>query len=165
MLASSRIADLPPTGETVMDTDRRITLAAAAETDPATARFDPETVLPQQFFTQASSAMQSGEKRLMVAILGDAIATYLKYARSSAPKAHGLFAEAADWIESRDQTWPFSFERICEWLDLDPERLRQRLRTQGGSPLPRWHRTPVVTRCRMRTRRAPTALAAARPSS
>ena len=124
MLASSRVTVLPSPEEAVVDTDRRIALAAAAETDPATARFDPESILPQQFFAGGSGAMLSGEKRLMVAILGDAIATYLKYARSTAPKARGLFAEAREWIESRDQTWPFSFERICEALDVEPDRLR-----------------------------------------
>ena len=34
---------------------------------------------------------------------------------------------AASWLESTDRGWPFSFENICEALDVDPGALRRRL--------------------------------------
>jgi hypothetical protein len=37
-------------------------------------------------------------------------------------------ARAQRWIEARDRDWPFSFERICEALDIEPDDLRRRLR-------------------------------------
>jgi AraC-like DNA-binding protein len=37
-------------------------------------------------------------------------------------------ARARRWIAARDRDWPFSFERICEALDVDPDHLRRRLR-------------------------------------
>src|SRR5437773_1794600 len=37
--------------------------------------------------------------------------------------------EAGDWSESPDRSWIFSFERICEALDLDAECIRCGVRT------------------------------------
>jgi|SRR5215470_5163103 len=138
-----------------MDTHDELVVEETLEVERATKSFDPETVLPLQFFPSAASASMPGEKRLMVAVLGDAIDTYLKHGRSQSFRARGLFAEAAEWIESRDTTWPFSFERICEALDLDPTQVRRLIRARAADATPRkaWHRAPVVTRCRMRTRR------------
>ena len=41
---------------------------------------------------------------------------------------------AAAWVTSTDRGWPFSFENICEALDVDPCRVRQELQRGVGSP-------------------------------
>ena len=62
----------------------------------------------------------------MCAVLEDAIECL---AGHGAPRQLGprLAAQARAWIEDHDREWPFSFENICETLDLDAERLRTRL--------------------------------------
>jgi hypothetical protein len=34
---------------------------------------------------------------------------------------------AAAWLTSTDRGWPFSFENICEALDMDPGTVRRQL--------------------------------------
>jgi hypothetical protein len=60
-----------------------------------------------------------GELRLMAAVLEDAVNVLRKRPRSRAGR------EAREWMASRDTTWPFSYERICEALDLDPNTVRR----------------------------------------
>jgi hypothetical protein len=60
-----------------------------------------------------------GELRLMAAVLEDAINIIRKRPRSRAGR------EAREWLASRDASWPFAYERICEALDLDADRVRR----------------------------------------
>jgi hypothetical protein len=60
-----------------------------------------------------------GELRLMAAVLEDAINIIRKRPRSRAGR------EAREWLASRDATWPFAYERICEALELDADRVRR----------------------------------------
>jgi hypothetical protein len=60
-----------------------------------------------------------GELRLMTAVLEDAVYVLGKRPRSRAGR------EAREWMTSRDTTWPFSYERICEALDFDPDTVRR----------------------------------------
>lgn len=64
-----------------------------------------------------------GERALMLAVLTDAIRCLDGHGR----EGQLLKAEARCWLASRDQRWPFSFERICDVLDLDPETIRKRV--------------------------------------
>ena len=66
-----------------------------------------------------------GELRLMAAVLEDAIHVLRKRPRSRAGR------EAREWLHSVDRSWPFSFERICEALSLEPEYIRMGLYRQG----------------------------------
>jgi len=65
------------------------------------------------------------ERRLMLAVLEDAIRTLLLARRTAVPRKR-LMRELA-WVESTSQTEPFAFESICDVLGLDPGYLRQRL--------------------------------------
>ncbi len=60
-----------------------------------------------------------GEMRLMAAVLEDAISVLRKRPRSRAGR------EAREWMLSRDTSYPFAYERICEALDLDPDGVRR----------------------------------------
>ena len=35
--------------------------------------------------------------------------------------------EARGWVNSRDTSWPFAFERICEAFEIDAEHVRRQL--------------------------------------
>jgi len=104
--------------------------------DPLPPPFEPRTLMPAQFFTRRDRAnAQNSIRRLMCAILEDAVNVYANEVGSSQPSR--TFRETRRWLDSNDRTWVFSFLRICEALDLDPQRVRARVRTrrrhQGGA--------------------------------
>jgi len=72
---------------------------------------------------------QVGELRLMAAVLEDAINILRKRPRSRAGR------EAREWLGSRDASWPFAFERICDVLDLDADSVRRQI--ANGRHVPR----------------------------
>jgi len=90
---------------------------------------EPDVVLPSQFLAGRSRETRCpGERRLMAAVLEDAIRVYQQEAGSRNRRRQRLFRETEEWIESTDKSWPFSFERVCEVLRLDPDYLRRGLR-------------------------------------
>jgi len=90
--------------------------------------FEPDTLLPSQFFDRLRGRERRGEWRLMVAILEDAVNVYLKQAAATDPHQCQLFEEAEEWIETHDRQYVFSFESICDALGLDPDYVRGGLR-------------------------------------
>jgi hypothetical protein len=86
-----------------------------------------ETILPVQFHGSGFSAHLQPEKRLMLAVLEDAVTTYQRYAISTQRDEREDFAEVVRWFTAADQRWPFSFRNICEALGLEPDRLRHGL--------------------------------------
>lgn len=63
----------------------------------------------------------------MFAVLDDAIEGYKRYLKSSTKKGQNRFREAEEWIDRRDKLWLFSFDNVCEALDIDPEYMRRGL--------------------------------------
>jgi hypothetical protein len=95
--------------------------------------FEPDTLLPEQLVLPGRQAVQ-GERLLMLAVLEDALDCYRKCRRSRDHATRLLFDETRAWVESRDRDTLFSFESICEALDIDPDYLRRRLHeTSDGS--------------------------------
>src|SRR4029450_1550876 len=94
--------------------------------------FEPWALLGTQW-TGARMQRASGERRLMAAVLADAIRLYLKYAHSLTVGGRREFRETADWVESLDRRELFGFQSICETLGIDTERLRVRLRVLAAS--------------------------------
>jgi hypothetical protein len=88
----------------------------------------PDAMLPQQFFAALHGRGDlSAERRLVVAVLEDALHCYLKYADSENPKQRQLFLEAEEWILGDHPTWFFSFPNVCDTLGLDPDYVREGL--------------------------------------
>ncbi len=103
---------------------------AATQTDNGLPRlFEPNTLLPSQFFTalQRRSA-RTPEQRLMFAILFDAVSVYCREREPATSKERRILRETSRWITSNDRTWVFSFLRVCEALDLDASYIRRGLR-------------------------------------
>jgi hypothetical protein len=91
--------------------------------------FQPDTLLPSQYFDRIRrKASVDGERRLMVAILEDAVDVYRKQAAARDRKRRQLFDDAEAWIESADTSWIFSYENICDVLGIDSAYLRNGLR-------------------------------------
>jgi hypothetical protein len=67
------------------------------------------------------------EKKLMLAVLDDAIACFQKYAFARDRKRKVLFQEAENWVQDTNSDWPFSFANVCEILGFGPDYLRRGL--------------------------------------
>jgi hypothetical protein len=90
------------------------------------AMFQPDTLLPSQFFAALrQKGLVEGEKRLMAAVLADAVECYMKQLDSLEPRGRQLFEDAEAWIFTENKAWFFSFDTICEILNLDPAYIRQ----------------------------------------
>lgn len=90
--------------------------------------FQPDTILADQYFGELRrKAHLDPEKALMLAVLEDAITCFQSHLLAKDRKGQAIFQEAEEWIWERDGDWPFSFESICEALDLNPEYLRKGL--------------------------------------
>ena len=57
-----------------------------------------------------------GERRLMLAVLEDAVSCFQKYAGATRPRNKRLFQEAEEWFMDEEASWVFSFEAICTVL-------------------------------------------------
>src|SRR5262245_27410446 len=126
--------DLPRTSSVA-----RVPWKPFVDHDPMTDVFEPWTVLPQQLIDGARAEC-SGEKRLMAAVLTDAIHVYLKYRGARVGQGALLFREADRWIHSVERGWLLSFENVCDVLQIDAGRLRRALANHapadGQRPLP-----------------------------
>ena len=71
--------------------------------------------------------IHEGEKELMMAVLQDAVECFQTYVLATKPREKRLFQEAEDWILEKNSDWFFSFENICETLQLHPDYIRQGL--------------------------------------
>ena len=68
------------------------------------------------------------ERKLMFAVLVDAIQTYQKFAGSKSFRGKALYEEEEAWFWSEDSDGVFSFTDICEVFGLNPAFFRWRLR-------------------------------------
>ena len=101
-----------------------------------TSLFQPDTLLPDQYLeTFRRKLYLEPEKKLMLAILEDAIACFQKYAFARDSKGKALFSEAEQWIREGTAGGIFAFDSVCEVLGLNPSYLRQGLVTWKKSAL------------------------------
>jgi len=108
--------------------------------------FQPDTLLPSQFFDRVRRRTEhDGERRLMIAVLEDAVDVYRKQAGARDPRGEQLFQEAEAWIDDPDRTWLFSFQNICDVLDIDADYLRRGLRAWKQRVRSGGHRGQVVS--------------------
>jgi hypothetical protein len=93
-----------------------------------------------------TSAERSGEHRLMLAILEDAVVIFVK-GLSGAPVNRSEARAARAWLESRDRSLPFAFECICDRLGFDSGYIRRGLQvmhTTGAAATTRFVRRHCV---------------------
>ncbi len=91
--------------------------------------FEPDTLLPVQYFeAMRKKHLLEGEKRLILSVLEDAIECFMKCIDASTSKGQRLFRDADEWIAHEDKRWVFSFDNVCDMLDINPEYMRMGLR-------------------------------------
>ena len=128
-----------------------------------TSLFQPDTLLPEQFLdTFRRKLYLEPEKKLMLAILEDAVACYQKYICARDSKGRALFHETEQWIEEGGDAI-FAFNSVCEVLGLDPNYLRHGLRRWKANALPQQSHAKVYE-LTPRTRKGHRQVAAARRS-
>lgn len=117
--------------------DISIEVQAQAQTDDRlAATMEPESYLPSQHFTRSDNGPGAGVKRMMIAMLEDAIDVYRKHANTRGGKHERAFREAERWFELSDRSWLFSYESVCDTLGIDANRLRRALASWRASQKP-----------------------------
>jgi hypothetical protein len=99
-----------------------------AQSDRAGARFDPSAVLlPEQLDPRVREDL-GGSRALMLAVLEEAIQCLDGDATATvAGKRAREASRARQWVRTRDPSLLFSFESVCEILDIESEPLREAL--------------------------------------
>jgi len=93
------------------------------------ALFEPDTLLPIQYFeAMRRKHLLEGEKRLILSVLGCDRKCFMKCIDASTSKGQRLFRDADEWIAHEDKRWVFSFDNVCDMLDINPEYMRTGLR-------------------------------------
>ena len=91
--------------------------------------FEPDTLLPIQYFeAMRRKHLLEGEKRLILSVLEDAVECFMKCIDSATNKGQRLFRDADEWINLEDKRWVFSFDNVCDMLDINAEYMRAGLR-------------------------------------
>ena len=86
---------------------------------------EPDAFLPSQFYgTGGLSRKLEGEKRLMIAILKDAVECLDKYRGARSGSGRSQYENALEWVQDKGTDWLFSFTNICDLLGFDPDYLR-----------------------------------------
>lgn len=105
--------------------------------------FDPDIILPTQHFAAIQrKKFPSGEHRLLVALIQDAIECFQKHMHARDAKRRQLFLDAQGWIGSEDDRGVFSFNNVCMLLGMNPDYIRQGLAnwSEQSKDLPRSQR-------------------------
>ena len=96
-------------------------------------------MLPIQYLQRADAVLVAPQRRLMMAVLQTALEDCdwkgpMDLGRVRARRDARTRLQALAYVESRDRSWPFSFENICEANGLDVDGIRRALR--AGSTVP-----------------------------
>lgn len=86
----------------------------------------PDAVLPAQLLSRRPHQVQP-ERRLMIAVLDDAVWCFRKFRLATRPWQRRLFRETCDWLAAEPNGNLFSFVSICEALGFDPASVRRSL--------------------------------------
>jgi hypothetical protein len=103
-----------------------------------TSLFQPDILLPTEYLaTVRGKAHLEPEKKLMLAVLEDAIQCFQDNVLAQSGRRKRLFEEAEQWILEANSNWVFSFESICEVLGFSPQYVRQGLLRWKEKNLPK----------------------------
>ena len=112
----------------------------------ATSLFQPDTLLPDQFLDTFRRKLHlQPEKKLMLAILEDAVACFRKYLCASDSKGKAQFRDAEDWVFQGSDLGVFSFDIVCETLGLEPNYIRRGLAHWKKQRLAQQKQTQVIS--------------------
>jgi hypothetical protein len=113
-------------------------LNSHATADDLPSIFQGVGLLPAQYSSLCRKKLPSeGERKLLFAVLEDAIRCYLKYRDKYRGGAESYgedpeFLEAAQWLSSDEESGPFAFVRVCDALGINAHQLRLGISNHTG---------------------------------
>jgi hypothetical protein len=112
--------------------------------------FQPDTLAAAQYFDNLRrTTILEPEKRLMLAVLEDAVSCFQDNVLAHSEKKRRISQEAEEWIRGEESDWFFSFENICEVFGINPEYVRQGLLRWKEKTLPNHPNTKAWERKKM----------------
>lgn len=102
-------------------------LSGAAVEEMMSHLFAPPAVDADQVPMHGRSRRESGELRLALAVLEDALRCALRHHDSRLVEQRQAAREAIAWMRCDDDAPPFTFVRICQLFDLDPAWIREKV--------------------------------------
>ena len=85
-------------------------------------------ILPSQYYDLSGGHRLTGEQRLMLALLADAINVYQQGVQSRNTRKRLLFVDAERWITAGAKSrHAFSFDTVCDALGINSGLLRRRM--------------------------------------
>ena len=75
---------------------------------------------------------ETRQKELASGILKQAAQDLRRFHGATSAVERELYLDAYRWVISDDGSWPFSFLKVCQVLNLAPESLRQELLTDAS---------------------------------
>jgi hypothetical protein len=88
-------------------------------------RPEPDIILPSHLLGRT---VATPEKRLLLAVLEEAVATYHRYVVATDRRDRAIFVAVEEWFASEDTAWLYSFVGICDALGLEATWVRSGLR-------------------------------------
>ena len=114
--------------QTIQDSAETDNVTVQSGDEKITSFFHFDALLSAQYFdTLRRKTLLEPEKRLMLAVLDDAINCYRDNLFSRREKNKRLFDEAKKWIAAPGGDWIFGFDNVCESLGFNPEYVRRGL--------------------------------------
>jgi hypothetical protein len=99
--------------------------------------------------TRRGTLVNGPERRLMVAVLEDAVHRFVKHTGAKSVEGKAILAEEEQWFFGPGEDGPFSLESICDALGIDPDYLRAGLRRLKVSQAPRANGKTLFARLSM----------------
>jgi hypothetical protein len=86
-----------------------------------------DVILPTQLRVPGQH-LGDPERRLRLAVLEDAVRRVLRHMNATLPHERAAYQTEMEWFAGDDRSEPFSFESLCDALNIDPEFVRRCLR-------------------------------------
>lgn len=99
----------------------------AVSTTPSDQIAGADLILPCQYYDLSGGHHLTGEQRLMLALLTDAINVYQKGVLSPATRARRLYVDADRWITAERTDGGLAFSTVCEAVGINAALLRRRI--------------------------------------
>lgn len=87
----------------------------------------PAVLTPEQFFRRAtdSALLWTAERRLLFAVLHNAVESFFRYQHNYTSRGRRLFKETHDWFWSARAKGLYSFDSVCAHLHLNADYIRR----------------------------------------
>jgi hypothetical protein len=121
-----------------------------ATEEKLTSLFQPDMLLSHRYSATFRTQRLEPEKRLMLAVLEDAVACFQRHVVPRNRRQRTLFKETEDWVRDENGDYLFSFVNICEALKFNPKYMREGLL--------RWKQKKLAQRQKLQLIKIPSAV-------